>query len=450
MIVIHGDYDADGICGASIISDALRTVAGAMSKDLNLSAFLPHRERDGYGVAMHTIERFKDEGVQLLITVDCGIANAAELDAADDFGMDVIICDHHQLASEIPSKAMIIHPLAPGEDYPNKKLAGSGVAFKFACALFAYAREQGLEINPGAEKWLLDLVAIATVTDVVPLVGENRVLEKFGLIVLNKTKRQGLRRIIENAKLEFGKIDTTDIGYRIGPRINASGRIREAEIAFKAINALSDSDAAHYALELEMINRERQRLSDVAYKEARMQIESDRHVHVIWNEAWAPGIVGLVAGKITYETNTSTFALTVSGDQYLGSGRSARGLHLVEAMRSCGDIFVKAGGHPEACGLTIEGIESLELFKERVNEFAKEKLALADEKQELLIDAELTLDEIDWFLHQEIDKFKPFGKGNSEPVFAIKDVGVVSIKVIGSTGKHLKLRIGSEKRSLEP
>ena len=448
-IVVHGDYDADGICGASIINDVLQTLSTAMSKELNIEAFLPHRERDGYGVAMHTIERLGNEDVNLLITVDCGIANAKELDAAYDAGMNVIICDHHQLAEELPKYASIIHPLAPGESYPNKKLAGSGVAFKYACALLSEARKRGLDVPKGHEKWLLDLVAIATVTDVVPLKGENRVLEKFGLLVLNKTKRPGLRRLIENSKLEFGKINTTDIGYRIGPRINASGRIREAKIAFDAINAKGDEEASRYALELEMINQERQRLSDAAYKEARLQIDLDRHVHVIWNQAWAPGIVGLVAGKITHETNTSTFALTVSGTQYIGSGRSARGLHLVEAMRSCGDIFVKAGGHPEACGLTFESLEMVEVFKDKVNEFAKEKLALAEEQQELIIDAELQFDEVDWFLYEQINKFAPFGKGNDEPILMIKDLQIVSVKVIGKTNNHLKLRVGSESRSID-
>jgi len=448
-IVVHGDYDADGICGSTIIADTLQALSDAMEPDLKLEAFLPHRERDGYGVAMHTIERFGNDDVKLLITVDCGIANHVELDAAHEAGMDVIICDHHQLGDELPKHAMIIHPLAPGEIYPNKTLAGSGVAFKFACALLHEARKRKLNIPNGYEKWLLDLVAIATVTDVVLLTGENRVLEKFGLIVLNKTKRPGLRRIIENAKLEFGKINTTDIGYRIGPRINASGRIREAKIAFEALNSKDDDQAAAFALELEMINRERQRLSEAAYKEARLQIDLKDHVHVIWNEAWAPGIVGLVAGKITHETNTSTFALTTSGDLYLGSGRSARGLHLVEAMKACGDIFVKAGGHPEACGLTFDGIKNLELFKNLVNEFAKDRLALADEMQELMIDVQVEFDEIDWSLNEELEKFAPFGKGNPQPILMIKDVTVVSAKVIGATKKHLKLGIGSEQRSLD-
>ncbi|MBT3230447.1 single-stranded-DNA-specific exonuclease RecJ [Candidatus Uhrbacteria bacterium] len=448
-IVIHGDYDADGICGSSIIFDVLQVLSVAMGAVLNVEAFLPHRERDGYGVAMHTIERLDEQDVELLITVDCGIANAKELNRADEAGIDVIICDHHQLASEIPEKALIIHPLAPGETYPNKKLAGSGVAFKFACALLVEARKRGLAVPQGHEKWLLDLVAIATVTDVVPLTGENRVLEKFGLVVLNKTRRPGLLKIIENAKLELGSINTTDIGYRIGPRINASGRIREAKIAFDAINAMDANEATKFALELEMINRERQRLSDAAYKEARVLIDLDRHVHVIWDQTWAPGIVGLVAGKIAHETNTSTFALTISGDQYVGSGRSARGLHLVEAMHSCGDIFVKAGGHPEACGLTFESLEMVELFKIKVNEFAKDRLALAEEMQELLIDSEVSFEDIDWALHEQVEKFAPFGKGNSEPIFSLMNVRVASVKVIGQTGKHLKLRVGSEARSID-
>lgn len=449
LIVIHGDYDADGICGATIITEALTILADAIGKPLHLSVFLPHRELDGYGVAGHTIERLTNEGTQLLITVDCGIANVDELESAKRNGMDVIICDHHQLAERVPQDALIIHPLAPGEQYPNKQLAGSGVAFKFACGLLTHARNRGYQIGSGQEKWMLDLVAIATVTDVVSLTGENRVLEKFGLIVLNKTRRPGLRYIIQNAGLEFGQMNTVDIGYRIGPRLNAAGRIREAEIAFRTLNAHDDQEARHFALELEMINRERQRLSDAAYEEARGQIDASKHVHVIWSQTWTPGIVGLVAGKIAFETNTSTFALTLSGNQYLGSGRSARGLHLVEAMRACGDIFVKAGGHPEACGLTLASVTDVRMFEQRVNAFAKERLSLADAQQELLIDAEVRFEEIGWLLFEQVQAFAPFGKDNEEPIFLLRGANIVSVKVIGSTGKHLKLRIGSELQSID-
>ncbi|EKD46966.1 MAG: Single-stranded-DNA-specific exonuclease RecJ [uncultured bacterium] len=450
-IVVHGDYDADGICGSTLIMDVLEYLAKVMSVELNASAFLPHRERDGYGVALHTVDSFIKDNIDLLITVDCGIANSLELDHAHDFAIDVIICDHHQLAPDLPSHAIIIHPLAPGEIYPNKKLCGTGVAFKFACALLINARRLGIDVQDGYEKWLLDLVAIATVTDVVPLLGENRVLETFGLKVLNRTRRPGLLNIIQNSNVKIGKIGTEDIGFRIGPRLNAAGRLREAQTAFNALNAKDLEAASAYSTELEMLNRERQRLSNTAYEEARLQLVDipNAFVHVVYSEAWTPGIVGLVAGKIAYEFNAATFALTKSGDQYLGSGRSARGLHLVEAMRSCGDIFIKAGGHPEACGLTLESMEMVNLFREKVNEYAKKLLGATDSAQELNIEAELMIEQVNFALYDIVQKFEPFGTGNPTPIFCVKDVVVSSVAALGNEGKHLKLKLESRSDDVE-
>lgn len=449
-IIVHGDYDADGICGSTLIMDTLAHICSSLGKELNATAFLPHRERDGYGVAMHTIERFVKEKIDLLITVDCGIANSVELDKAHENGIDVIICDHHQLAENLPAHAIIIHPLAPGETYPNKKLCGTGVAFKFACALLSYARDIGVPVQEGYEKWLLDLVAIATVTDVVPILGENRVLETFGLKVLNRTRRPGLLNIIQNSNTRLGQIGTEDIGFRIGPRLNAAGRLREAQTAFNALNAKTQEQAIQYSSELEMLNRERQRLSNAAYEEARLQVlDSSAMVHVVYNESWTPGIVGLVAGKIAYEFNVSTFALTKSGDQFLGSGRSARGLHLVEAMNACGDIFIKAGGHPEACGLTLESMEMIDLFREKVNEYARELLGSSDLPQELVIDAQLEVDQINLQLFDIVHQFEPFGTGNPTPIFCVKDAIVSSVNALGSEGKHLKLKLESKFNQVE-
>lgn len=450
-IVVHGDYDADGICGSTLIMNALEYIAEVLGVEMNARAFLPHRERDGYGVALHTVDRFIEEKINLLITVDCGIANAKELDHAHGSGVDVIICDHHQLAVELPAYAIIIHPLVPGEIYPNKKLCGTGVAFKFACALLEHARKLGLDVQDGYEKWFLDLVAIATVTDVVPLLGENRVLETFGLKVLNRTRRPGLLNIIQNANVKIGKIGTEDIGFRIGPRLNAAGRLREAQTAFNALNAKTAEQASLYASELEMLNRERQRLSNAAYEEARLQVidSADSSVHVVYSEAWMPGIVGLVAGKIAYEFNVATFALTKSGDQFLGSGRSARGLHLVEAMRACGDIFIKAGGHPEACGLTLESLEKVDLFREKVNEYAYQILGDIDSAQELDIEAELEIEQINFELYNTVNQFEPFGTGNPTPIFCVKDAVVSSVTALGNEGKHLKLKLESKADDVE-
>lgn len=446
-IIVHGDYDADGVCGTTVIFSTLELIhekTPNMPDRLELEAFLPDREKDGYGVALHTVERFGQEQVNLLITVDCGIANALELGRAAELGIDTIICDHHQLAPELPESAYIIHPLAPGEAYPNKTLCGTGVAYKFATMLIREARRRGADIPDGYEKWLLDLVAIATVTDIMPLLGENRVLEKFGLQVLNKTRRPGLRKIIELSRSEFGSLDTEAIGFQIGPRLNAAGRIKSAEVAFKALSAKTSQEAERFANELEMLNRERQRISGNAYDEARQMVEQETatvHAHVVWSETWSPGIIGLVAGKLVTEFGLPAFVLTRVGEQYVGSGRSIGGMHLVEAMRSCGDIFVKSGGHPQACGMTLASLEKVVAFKQGVQKFAADYFTSTDSKQIIEIEAELPLDQINWDLYERLNQFQPFGQGNPKPRFIARNLQVISAEPIGKTGQHLRLTI---------
>ncbi len=442
-ITVHGDYDADGTCGSAVLYETLTEIAQKMDWTPTIEVFLPDREEDGYGVALHTIERLAQEGTNVLVTVDCGIANAATLNRAHELGMRVVICDHHQLAPELPEYAFIIHPLAPGETYPNKSLCGTGVAFKFAWALFDEARDRGGDIPPGREKWLMDLVGIATVTDVMPLVGENRALELFGLKTLNQTRRPGLLQLIAQSRSELGSIDTQTIGFRIGPRINAAGRVASAHEAFRALTAPSKEEATELVARLEELNQRRRQLTDGSYKEAKVQAKEngDAYVQVVWSETWAPGIVGLVAGKLANEFGRPAFALTRAGDQYVGSGRTAAGLHLVEAMRACGDIFVKAGGHPQACGLTISTEDLVKTFQERVNVHAAEVFGDTLPEPELNIDAELSLADADWQTFDLLKQLEPFGQGNPEPVFVSNRLQVISARAVGSTGSHLKLTV---------
>ncbi|PIX62547.1 single-stranded-DNA-specific exonuclease RecJ [Candidatus Uhrbacteria bacterium CG_4_9_14_0_2_um_filter_41_50] len=441
-IVIHGDYDADGVSGSSLLYITILELADKIGTPVNLDVYLPDREKDGYGVALHTVGRMIKEGVNLIITVDCGIANADVFEVAQQAGVDVIICDHHQMAPEIPKHAIIIHPLVAGEVYPNKNLCGTGVAFKLASALIIEARKRNLDFPIGHEKWLTDFVAIATVTDVMPLLGENRALEKFGLQALNKTRRLGLQKIIEMSGTELGSIDTQTIGYRIGPRINAAGRIGSARSAFNALVAKTEQEAEEHANTLEMLNRKRQEITELSYNEAKRLVTArkDAHVHVVWNETWAPGIVGLIAGKIVTEFGVPAFALTRVDDKYVGSGRSINGLHLVEAMRSCGDIFIKAGGHPEACGLTISGEDNIRLFRERINIYAKDFFADTNVDLSIDIDAELPFEEITFDAYYQIRQFEPFGKGNPEPVFSASGT-ILKADAVGKTGTHLKITL---------
>ncbi|MEK7183841.1 MAG: single-stranded-DNA-specific exonuclease RecJ [Patescibacteria group bacterium] len=443
-IVVHGDYDADGVCGTTILYTTLRELCERMNFAFNVEAFLPDREKDGYGVAMHTIERLATEGVKLLITVDCGIANGLELGRAHELGIDVVICDHHQMGQHYPDKAIVLHPLAPGENYVNKSLCGTGVAFKLASGLLEEARARKASFPVGHEKWLLDLVAIATVTDVVPLLGENRVLEHYGLKVLQRTRRPGLKAILNSAGTELALVDTQAIGFRIGPRLNAAGRIASARLAFNTLAAQTEEEAQAAALQLENLNRERQQIFAAAYEEAKVMadaIKDESTVLVVAGETWLPGIVGLIAGRLVSDYGLPAFAFAKVGEHYVGSGRSLGGLHLVQAMDSCGEIFIKRGGHPQACGLTLATVEHVNDFRNKVNSFANKHYGEAGVKDFLSIDVELALGNMSWDIFNELQKCAPFGEGNRPPVFATKGVRVIGADVMGGSGAHLRLTV---------
>jgi single-stranded-DNA-specific exonuclease len=449
-IVIHGDYDADGVSGTTLLYSTLRNIAAKMGYPFSVRAFLPDRERDGYGVAMHNVDAFAREGVKLLVTVDCGIANGLELERAHGYGMDAIVCDHHQMGQHYPHHAIILHPLAPGETYPNKTLCGTGVAYKFCCGLIAEARQRGADFPEGYEKWLLDLVAVATVTDVMPLLGENRVLEHYGLKVLQRTRRPGLKAIYSLAGVKEDAIDTETIGFRIGPRLNAAGRLASAELAFKTLAAETEEEALQYALQLESLNKQRQSIFAESYKFAKEQAKGmleDAQVLVVYSESWLPGIVGLIAGRLTSEFGLPAFAMARAGEVIVGSGRSVGGLHLVEAMNSCGEIFVKRGGHPQACGLTLESPGHVEIFRDRVNTFAKNFFGEKGATDKLVIDAELPLSEVTWELEKLLSSCAPFGEGNRPPLFLARELAVRDAIPMGATGSHLRL-VGEDKDGL--
>ncbi len=443
-MVIHGDYDADGVCGSTVLSSTLNDIAKALNFELRLNVFLPDREKDGYGVAMHTVERLAKEGTKVLITVDCGIANGLELGRAHELGVETIICDHHQLGEHYPDKAIVLHPLAPGETYANKTLCGTGVAFKFAWALLDEARKRGASLPPGHERWLLDLVAIATVTDVMPLLGENRTLESYGLQVLRKTRRPGLKAILASAGADMNAIDTTTVGFRIGPRLNAAGRLASAKLAFNALAATDDQTARQNALALEKLNRERQSIFAASYEEAKFVATKfiDNHqVLVVHSETWLPGIVGLIAGRLVGDFGRPSFAFAKAGEHWVGSGRSLGGLHLVQAMDFCGEMFVKRGGHPQACGLTVATIDHISEFRTKVNDFAQGYFGIEGVKDLLNIDATVPLSQVTWDTLNDLGRLAPFGEGNRQPVFMASNLKVVGADTMGATGNHLRLTV---------
>ena len=452
MITVHGDYDADGVCGSSVLIWTLRDICRALGYDESkISHYIPHREKEGYGMSVATVKHLHEhEKTKLVITVDCGISNKEAIDLGKDMGIDTIVCDHHTIPPELPKEAILIHPLIEDEQFPNKYLCGTGVAYKLASGLIQHARKIGADLPEGYDKWLLDLVAIATVTDVMQLKGENRVLEKFGLKVLNKTRRPGLRKLVQITGGKFGELDTTSIGFQIGPRLNAAGRMTHANEALDLMIEEDDLLATEKAMRLHELNKERQNASARMYREAKKIVEKDNShsLIVVWSEGWSPGIVGLVAGKLVTDFNKPVYAVAKEGDHYVGSGRTPDGFNVTDALHAVSDHLDKFGGHPQACGFSTTGDERFMQAVEGMRAFADEALKEIDLSPKLVLDDEITLEDVDWPLFEQIEKCKPYGQGNPEPIFAVKNVEIIAMQGVGKDGAHLKLSVRSDRGTI--
>ena len=454
IITVHGDYDADGVCGSTVLMSTLREIIRKLPiTNYQLpSMFLPHREKDGYWLSVKTVEHLHEhEQTKLIITVDCGISNGLAITRAKELGIDVIICDHHQMPEVLPTEAIILHPLALGETYPNKKLCGTGVAFKLACGLIEEARRRAGAEAPekfvdGYEKWLLDLVAIATVTDVMPLIGENRTLEKYGLVVLNKTRRVGLRALINAAGIDGRPLNTWSIGFQIGPRINAAGRMNHANAAYNLLMCEDEAEAVQLALALNQSNVDRQKASEELYQQAKAQVGEVGERKILFAVGpWSVGLAGLVAGKLMNDHGLPVFVVCDQGNEhYAGSGRSLHGFDITQAMKNCAEYLSKFGGHPQACWMSCVGQENLQAFVSKMSAQAEAYFAANDGTQTLSIDAELTLPMIDWRLIEAMDFLEPYGEGHPRPLFVSRGLAVSAVDTVGD-GKHLRLTAGGKK-----
>ncbi|MFH1078003.1 MAG: single-stranded-DNA-specific exonuclease RecJ [Patescibacteria group bacterium] len=440
-IAVHGDYDADGVTGTAVVLSALREVAMRSGKDPDLVEwYIPHRNDEGYGLHHENVHQLKGHGVMLLLTVDCGIASVDEIAAARAHGIDVVVLDHHAFGDILPD-AILVHPRLPGETYPFGDLAAVGVAWKFAAALVVAAREQGIAVPDGWEKWMLDLVSIATVTDMVPVLGENRVLLKYGLLVLNKTRREGLKRLVLAAGRSFGSLDAETVGFVLGPRINAAGRMDHASLALRLMLAEGEEEAAGLAGELEALNRARQQATDRMMREAEgLLVDIEKHRAVaVWHPEWPPSLVGLVAGKIMDRTGKPCIAIGRNAGMWIGSGRSPGTFDITSCVRKVGEgILSRFGGHTQACGFSLEKDEDVPTFADRFR--AEADATLTDEDVIPVLDTEalLTLEDIDWKLVETLQAFEPFGIGNLKPHFATHDVLVEESALVGQAGNHLR------------
>ena len=452
-ITVHGDYDADGITGSTVLITTLREIekhlTGRTQKDSVVDYYIPHRDKEGYGVHKATIGTLEERGTKVLITVDCGISCVEEVALARKANMEVIVVDHHQFGEVLPD-GWLIHPGLPDETYPFKKLAAVGVAFKFATALLGEARRRGLLIPPGWEKWLLDLVAIATITDVVPLIGENRVLETYGLRVLNKTRRPGLVALIDAASLTPGSIDTESIGFAIGPRINAAGRMDHASLALRLLLAETQEEAQSLAKELERCNRERQDATKVMMAQAEKQLMErytmkeldapEKSALFLWDASWSPALVGLVAGRFLERFARPTVVVGSHEGTWIGSGRSVSSYDITAAMRAAGEgRLTRIGGHIQACGFALVDPEHLPKIEADLHAHAAAAFQEGRPTPTLLIDADLPLSEVNDAFIEDVKKLEPFGEGNPKPLFRSQNLLVTKVDTIGSTQAHLRL-----------
>jgi single-stranded-DNA-specific exonuclease len=449
MIFVYADYDADGVPGGVILHTVLQAYG------LAPKIYIPHREKEGYGLNNGAIDFMARADAKVIITCDCGISNNAQISYAKSKGIDVIITDHHTLPPELTKDAYaIIHPQVG--DYPFKLLSGGGVAYKLGQGILK--SDYPLQNNVGSfasygkeglEKWLLDMVAITTVADMMSLIGENRIFVKYGLTVLNKTRRLGLRKLIESAGLKFGALDAHSIGFQIAPRINAAGRMDHANAAFELLMENDEAKAARLAENLNKNNSDRQKQTDIVVKEAEYQIVSAGHENNYclfgFNSKWPLGLLGLAAGKISNKFNRPAILMTEIEGKIKGSARSIKDFNLMAALEQLKDLLGAFGGHAEAAGMTLKNKDGLKFFEEKILEAARKELQDKELLSYINIDLETAIDDVGLQLCEEIEKFAPFGRENPEPVFLSRNLEVRNVSVVGNGEKHLKLMVSGKK-----
>ncbi len=430
---VFGDYDADGVTSSVILRTALEHLG------LSVSVYIPHKLDEGHGLHMNAIDAFERDGVTLAFTVDCGMTNHVELAEAVRRGIDFIVIDHHHVPDILPEAHAFVNPKLPDAGYPFIELCGAGTTWKVAQALYqTFAPE-----DVGQLKWLLDIVAIGTVADVMPLVGENRTLVNFGLIVLGKTRRVGLQELYAVGRLPIDddrRPTAWTIGFQIAPRINAASRMAHAMQAHELLMASDRPAARDLAVIIEANNVARQKVSTQITDQVRKIAAEGRYSKLVFavDEGFAFGVVGLVAGRIANEFGKPTVVLERLETVSRGSLRSVPSLHITEALEECADLLVKFGGHAGAAGLTIEN-RNLEAFSERLNAVIERRLVGVAITTELRVDLRVSPHLLNPGLLREIRQFAPFGQDNPEPVFLSEDMIVEEARMVGAGNKHLKL-----------
>lgn len=430
-VAVYGDFDTDGVTGVALLTQALSALG------LRVLPYIPRRIEEGYGLNMQAVEQLAAE-VQLLITVDCGISNVREIARARALGLDVIVLDHHTPPAVLPDGYALVNPKRPGCQYPYKMLAGVGVAYKLIQAL----HKAGLR-TPFKGRELLDVVALGTVTDMAPLDGENRILVKHGLVALNESKRPGIKALIESAAARR-PLDARAIGFALGPRINAAGRLDDATRAYNLLLAVSDREAQRLADELNAINTQRQALTKEVQRAAHeLAINSGKHqrrIVVLHDADFPAGVVGLVAARLVEVFKRPVLLLERGDTTSRGSARSIDGFSIIDALTELGDLFDKFGGHAMAAGFTIAN-SRLDQFESGLQAIADRDLPDDLLTPRLRYDAELSLRQHSLDLLDQLALLEPYGHGNAEPVWITRGLKVLETRSVGKEGQHLKLRL---------
>ena len=432
LILVYGDYDADGMTSASILKETFEQLGA------ECLVYLPNRFTDGYGPNASVYKYFiEQQGISLIVTVDNGVAGHEAIDLAQSMGVDVIVTDHHSMPEVLPDAYAIVHPEHPEADYPFKHLAGCGVAFKLACALLEEVQVE-----------LLDLVAIGTIADMVSLTDENRIMVQYGREVLRNTQRLGLQELFEIAGISSSDVTEETVGFQLAPRLNALGRLDDPNPAIELLTGFDDEEVHEIALMIQDKNEERKEIVQAIYEEAKSLVDPNKSVQILAKEGWNPGVLGIVAGRLLEELGQTVVVLNIEGGRAKGSARSIEAVDIFEALDPHRELFIAFGGHAGAAGMTLEA-DQLDALSEILETYVKDKGIDAKGKSPLYLDEELDLESLSLETVKSFERLAPFGMDNQKPVFYIRDFQVENARSMGAGDSHLKLKISKGTASFE-
>ncbi len=440
-IYIHGDFDADGICATALLWKFLyKDLSEYLKKKIDVMPYIPDRGEQGYGLTESSLDEIKSKGGELVITVDCGIRDSDLIKKYKD--LSFVVTDHHQLPEifDLKHTYPVVHQMYPGHEYSNDKICGTAIAF-FLIQQIKKDAGMGYEITKDTEG--LDLVALATVTDIMPLLEINRILVYYGLKQLNECPRVGIQKLCEVSKVESKDLDTYHLGFLIGPRINVSGRIGDPLKAVKLLISNDEKICSEIAYELNALNYQRQEMTKEALERAEKEVNTEDRILIYFDKDIHEGIVGLVAGKLQEKYSIPTLVITQLDEELRGSARSINGFNVTKALEECSKLLERFGGHSQAAGFSLKE-ENLEKFKKKMGKIAKRDITDEMLIPELRVDMIINPEDISYDLLNTIDKLKPYGYGNPKPNMMMSSLEVAGKRVLGQSGSHMKLDIQVE------